>query len=180
MARHEVEALLSKYPREVREVVAAARAYLKRVLPDIDESVDRSTGLIGYSYGPGYKGLVCTLILSRTGVKLGIVRGAELPDPKGLMAGRGKVHRHVQLSSVADLKRSGLMPLLKRALRAWRTRAPTALALAIVAFAPPRLTGQDTGVGALSELGARCERLAPLWPVPLCDPVVLVDPAESC
>ena len=60
--------------------------------------------MIAYSYGPGCKGLVCTLILSRKGVKLGIVRGSELPDPKQLLEGSGKVHRFVQLNAPADLK----------------------------------------------------------------------------
>jgi hypothetical protein len=65
---------------------------------------------------------VCTLIMSQRGVKLGIVRGAELPDPKHLMTGDGNVHRHVQLGDAADLKRSGLRQLLKDALAAWRKR----------------------------------------------------------
>jgi hypothetical protein len=62
------------------------------------------------------------LILSREGVKIGIARGAELSDPKKLMQGSGKVHRHVQLRTIADLKRPGLKPLLKAALNAWRER----------------------------------------------------------
>ena len=66
---------------------------------------------------------MCTLIPSRAGVKLGIVRGAELDDPRGLLAGSGKVHRHVAaLRSPADLKRPGVRPLLKAALAAWRRR----------------------------------------------------------
>jgi hypothetical protein len=56
-------------------------------------------------------------------VKLGIVRGTDLPDPKRLMAGAGKVHRHVQLYSADDTKKPGLRQLLKAALTAWRKRA---------------------------------------------------------
>jgi hypothetical protein len=33
--------------------------------------------MISYSYGPGYKGVVCTLIMSQTEVKLGIFRGTS-------------------------------------------------------------------------------------------------------
>jgi hypothetical protein len=95
---------------------------LKDLLPGAAETVDESAKLLGYSYGPGYKGVLFTLILSQTGVKLGIFRGAELPDPKSLMAGTGKVHRYVQLRSAADTKRPGLRQLLKVALSAWRKR----------------------------------------------------------
>ena len=71
---------------------------------------------------PGYKGCVCTLILSKTGVKLGIAYGAAMPDPKGLMRGAGKVHRHVALQNLADLKQPGVKALIKAALAAWKER----------------------------------------------------------
>jgi len=117
-----IETFLVDYPREVREVATAARTLLGGAFPGAKETLDESARIIGYSYGPGYKGVVCTLILSRTGAKLGIVRGSELPDPKQLMRGSGKVHRHVQLQTIADLKRPGLKSLLKAALTAWHER----------------------------------------------------------
>ena len=118
----DIETFLDNYPPEVREIALEARKILDRALPGAKETLDESARVIGYGYGPGYKGVVCTLILSRTGVKLGIARGSELPDPKQLMGGSGKVHRHVQLQTIADLKRPGLMSLLKTALAAWRER----------------------------------------------------------
>jgi hypothetical protein len=60
--------------------------------------------------------------LSKNGIKLGIAHGTELPDPKQLMQGSGKVHRHVQLRTKNDLKQPGLKPLLKAALAAWKKR----------------------------------------------------------
>lgn len=105
-------------PPEVRDLAEAARRLLDGAFPGVAQSLDESAKLIGYSYGPGYKGVVCTLILSRKGVKLGIVRGSELPDPKQLMQGSGKVHRYVDLRTIADVKRPGLKPLLKAALAA--------------------------------------------------------------
>jgi hypothetical protein len=117
-----VDTFLAAYPEQVRETTAAARQLLQATLPGVAETVDESAKLLGYSYGPGYKGVVCTLIMSQTGVKLGIFRGSELPDPKHLMAGTGKVHRYVPLRSVDDTKQPGLKQLLKTALTAWRTR----------------------------------------------------------
>jgi hypothetical protein len=118
----EVDAFLAKYPAEVRTLAAAARKALANALPGAAEGVDKSAKLLSYSYGPGYKGLVCTLIMSKTGVKLGIFRGAELSDPDGLMQGAGKVHRHVQLRLPSDLERPELERLLAAALAAWRAR----------------------------------------------------------
>jgi hypothetical protein len=121
----QVDDFLAHYPERVKETAHAARDLLQSVLPDATESVDESAKVIGYGYGTGYKGLICTLIMSQSGVKLGIVRGAELRDPRHLMTGAGKIHRHVQVHGVADLKRPGLKQLLEDALAAWRTRCAT-------------------------------------------------------
>lgn len=121
----EIDAFLATYPKPVQEIAAAARDFVRDVLPNIEESLDRSAKLLGYGYGPGYKGAICALILSQKGVKLGIFRGSELNDPKGLMTGAGKVHRHVPLQNPSDVKRAGLRQLLKDALKASKARNTT-------------------------------------------------------
>lgn len=118
----QVDAFLSAYPRQVQDTASAARRLLKEMLPGAAETVDESAKLLSYSYGPGYKGVLFTLIMSQSGVKLGIFRGAELTDPKHLMAGAGKVHRHVQLRSGDDVNLPGLKQLLKQAISAWQKR----------------------------------------------------------
>ena len=117
-----VDSFLAKYPAPVRDTADAARKLLKDALPDVTESVDASAKMVAYTYGPGYKGFVCSLIVSKSGVKLGIFRGSELPDPKKLLAGAGKVHRHVQLNSPSDATQPALKALLKAAHSAWKKR----------------------------------------------------------
>ncbi len=117
-----VERFLASYPERVRDTVAAARGLLSNALPGSAETLDEPAKLLGYGYSSGYKGVVCTLIMSQTGVKLGIMRGAELPDPNRLMKGAGKVHRYVPLRSVADLEQPGLQQLLEHAVIAWGKR----------------------------------------------------------
>jgi hypothetical protein len=121
-----VAALLAKYDDDIRALAEASRRLLREILPGIEETVDAKANLLGYGYGPGYKGLVATLILSKKGVKIGVVRGSELADPRGLMTGAGKVHRHVPIAKLADLKRPGLETLLKSALAAWKARSGAA------------------------------------------------------
>jgi hypothetical protein len=60
--------------------------------------------------------------LSKKGIKLGLVGGATLPDPRGLLEGSGKVHRYVQLSKPADLKKVGLKTLVNAARGACQKR----------------------------------------------------------
>jgi hypothetical protein len=118
----DIESFLAPYPPEVSDLAVAAREFLAKALPGAEETLDESAKLLGYGYGPGYKGLLCTLLLSKNGIKLGIAHRSELPDPKQLMRGSGKVHRDVQLRTTADLKQPGLRPLLKAALAAWKER----------------------------------------------------------
>jgi len=118
----DIESFLAPYPPEVSDLAVAAREFLANALPGAEETLDESAKLLGYGYGPGYKGLLCTLLLSKSGIKLGIAHGSELADPKQLMQGSGKVHRHVQLRTKNDLKQPGLKPLLKAALAAWKKR----------------------------------------------------------
>lgn len=119
-----VDQVVGAYPARVQELTSGARSLIRNVLPKVEETVDPSAGVLSFGYGPGYKGMVCTLILSKSGVKLGLVRGSELPDPRGLLEGKGKgkVHRHVRLESPADLGKPGLTELIKSADAAWNGR----------------------------------------------------------
>lgn len=114
--------LIGQYEPEIQRLIHAARRTLCVVFRGAAESSDPQAHLLGYSYGPGYKGTVATLILSKTGVKIGIPYGSSLPDPDHLLAGEGKVHRHVAIKHTAELNAPGLRALLQNALKAWEIR----------------------------------------------------------
>jgi hypothetical protein len=117
-----IDTLLRSYPEDAQILVRQARKTLREWLPSAVESVDESARMLAYRYGPGYKGMVCTLLLSKSGIKLGLVGGATLADPRGLLAGSGKVHRHVQLRTVEDLQQAGVKQLVLGASEACRKR----------------------------------------------------------
>ena len=122
MPSRTLESLIEPYPADVQQLARAARALILKVLPDTEETVDGTAAVVGYGYGTGYKGAVCTLLLSKGGVKIGVVYGAALPDPGHLLSGSGKVHRFVQLQSPTDLRSASLLTLLKAARTAARVR----------------------------------------------------------
>jgi hypothetical protein len=107
--------LLRPCPESVRSLARAARQFLLQALPEAQETIDGSASLVGYGYGRGYKGLVCTLLLSKTGVKLGLAHGAALPDPGHLLEGTGKVHKFVQVRNAGDLRKPDLKALIRAA-----------------------------------------------------------------
>jgi hypothetical protein len=122
MGTHSIEKLLVRYSDAVRVLALSAREVILQALPGAEETVDESARVIGYGYGPGYASLVCTLILSKEGVKLGLNRGAQLPDPAGLLEGTGKVHRYIRLETIADLRPADVKRLLRSADAARRKR----------------------------------------------------------
>ena len=77
MAVTSVDGLLRTYSEDVQQLGEAARRAIKQWVPGVSEAVDASERMLAYSHGPGYAGMVCTLILSKTGIKLGIFEGAS-------------------------------------------------------------------------------------------------------
>jgi hypothetical protein len=122
MKSRSAEEILKPYPDDVQALTNKARQWLLKSLPGAEETVDPSAAVLSYGYGPGYRGMVCTLILSKSGVKIGFVRGAELTDPGDLLEGSGKTHKYVQLRKASDLNGPGLKQLIKTAHAAWQTR----------------------------------------------------------
>ena len=121
-AAAEVEELLAGLTPEVRALTLSVRKLVRSVLPRCQEIPDKGARVIGYGYGPGYRDMIATLILSRGGVKLGLARGSELPDPKQLLAGSGKVHRHIAFTELDEVGRPGVRALLRAADATWQKR----------------------------------------------------------
>lgn len=119
----DVFSFLAEYPEVVQGIATKLRLMILSSMPGLGETVDQSARIIAYGFGSGYRDMVCTIIPSKTGVKLGIVQGAELVDDTGLLEGTGKRHRHVSFTKITDLNQPGLKPLLAMAFNAWQMRS---------------------------------------------------------
>lgn len=117
-----IDELLHGYPERVAGMAYRLRQLILAQLKGIDETPDLPAKLIAYGYGPGYKHTICTIILSKKGIKLGLWRGTELPDPEGLLQGSGKVHRYVAIGQDEDIDNPALVQLLVEASNAYRVR----------------------------------------------------------
>ena len=117
-----IEDILSKYDEQLATLASTLRVFLLKELKEITEIPDPAANMIAYGYGPGYKDMIGTILLSKKGVKLGFYTGSELPDPAKLLTGSGKVHRYVEIKSAADIKNPGLKKLLAEAVKAYKER----------------------------------------------------------
>jgi hypothetical protein len=108
-----------KFPElqpEVLEIADQVLELIMRIFPDAVVSEDEDN--IGFGFGSGYKELVFIIAPQSNWVNLGIVNGAVLDDPKSLMEGKGKIHRHVKLHQLEQAQHPDFEHLMLRALQA--------------------------------------------------------------
>ena len=105
---------LGGYPHPVRELFLEAQFLLERELPNSQQELDIPAKMLAFSYGPGYKGMVCVLLPSQKGVKLSFSKGAEFSNKHGLLEGTGKKTRYVELS-LHLLKKTELLERIRNA-----------------------------------------------------------------
>ena len=76
-ADKKVESFLSQYDEQVFSSALKLRDVLLANLPDIIEQVDIPAKMIAYCYGQKYEEMICTIIPSKKGLKLGFYKGTE-------------------------------------------------------------------------------------------------------
>jgi len=111
---------LSAYSEDVRERAFMLREVVIAALPGITEQVDIPARMIAYCYGQKYAQLICTIIPSQKGLKLGFNRGRSLPDPHGLLEGTSKISRYIVISSKELITHEGIQQLLAVALKLYK------------------------------------------------------------
>lgn len=117
----QVTSFLSSYDAPVYSRALRLRKMLLVMLPGVTEQLDTPARMIAYCYGPKYIQMVCTIIPSKKGLKLGFYKGNELPDPHGLLEGTGKISRYVVCSD-EQVDSDELKSLVAAAFVAYRGR----------------------------------------------------------
>jgi hypothetical protein len=123
-----IDSFLSQYEEQIFQNALALRQLLLANLPDIIEQVDIKAKMIAYCYGQKYTELLCVIIPSKKGLKLGFNRGNELPDPNKLLSGTGKISRYVEIKEAKQIKSVAVKKLVLSALKAYRQRMKTIIA----------------------------------------------------
>ena len=116
----QINDFLSRYDEVVFSNALKLREVVIASLPGITEQIDIPAKIIGYCYGQKYSELICVIIPSKKGLKLGFNRGTELPDPKGMLKGTGKISRYVEIKTDKEIKSPALKQLLASGLKAYK------------------------------------------------------------
>ena len=123
ITNNSITAFLSQYDDQVIDHVFKLREILLENLPGIIEQIDIPAKMIAYCYGEKYSDMICTVIPSKKGLKLGFYKGNELPDPNQLLQGNGKISRYIQINSADQIKSADLKKILLSALIAYQQRS---------------------------------------------------------
>lgn len=121
----QVHAFLSSYAKPVQHAAEQLRTIVAQNLPDIIEQVDLPAKMIGYCYGQKYAHLICTIIPSQKGLKLGFNKGTELHDPEKCLEGTGKISRYMVIDLAKPINKKPLHHLLAQALELYKARMAT-------------------------------------------------------
>jgi len=105
---------------KILAMAAGLQHLVLSIFPTAEITLDDEN--VGYGFGSGYKDLVFVITPYSKHVNLGIANGAALADPKCLMQGKGKVHRHVKLHKIEMVSDPDLADLMGRALTAAQKR----------------------------------------------------------
>ena len=119
---NKIDAFLSQYDEEIYSNAMKLRGLLFANLPKVIEQIDLTAKMIAYCYGQKYSELICVIIPSQKGLKLGFNRGTELSDPDKLLEGTGKISRYIKIKSEEQIKSIAVKNLLETALIAYKQR----------------------------------------------------------
>ena len=103
---------LDDQPARSRSIIRALRRFVKRVQPELQESVKWGNGCWVKGKVP-----VCYVYSAPDCVQFGFLRGSALKDPRGLLEGNGQYVRHVKVRKPSDINEDVFQAFLRQAAR---------------------------------------------------------------
>ena len=118
-AATELAALIAKFEPAIRKKFKAVRAALRKRFPTANELVYEYASSLVISYSPSEHGIQGVVGISATAedVRLYITHANRLPDPHGILQGKGSQARYVELAKPTDLKRPEIEALVAAAVK---------------------------------------------------------------
>jgi hypothetical protein len=108
------EHILTGHTPEVREICERLRSLVRNAVPEASEAAYPTWHGIGYRHPQS--GYFCAIFPHHNQVKLGFEYGILLPDPEGLLSGKGKQVRYVLISQLADIRPEAINDLIHAAI----------------------------------------------------------------
>jgi len=123
----QLDGFIAKFTPEMAALIRAARAKMRKRMPQALELVYDNYNFFVIGYGPSEKAgeAIFSLAAQAKGLSLCFLQGARLPDPHRLLRGSGNVVRNIRLDAADTLDRPEVAALIAVALE--RAKAPLPL-----------------------------------------------------
>ncbi|MGQ0533724.1 MAG: hypothetical protein ACT4OF_13695 [Caulobacteraceae bacterium] len=114
---------IDKFTPEMAKQIRAARAKMRKRIPQALELVYDNYNFFVIGYGPNEKAgdAIFSLAAQAKGLNLCFLQGARLPDPKRLLRGSGNVVRNIRLEATDTLDHPDVAALIAVALECAKT-----------------------------------------------------------
>jgi hypothetical protein len=115
----QLDRFLDAFTPEIAAFARVALAKMRKRLPNAIELVYDNYNALACGFGPSEKTseAIFSIAVYPRNVSLFFLQGAELPDPKGLLQGEGKVVRYIRLEDQDTLDRPGVKAMMATALK---------------------------------------------------------------
>ena len=114
----QVTGFIAKFTPEIAAVIKAARAKMRRRLPNAVEMVYDNYNFLVFGFGPSDRAseAIFSIAAYARGVGLCFLHGAKLPDPGKVLQGGGKQVRWIKLPTAATLDQPAVQAMIATAL----------------------------------------------------------------
>lgn len=116
-----LQIFLGSYPVTVRNAFLEAREQIRYLYPEIREELDLPAKMLAFTYGNGYKDMICVLIPSQKFLRVGFPAGYLLQDHLQLLEGDGKKSRSLLITRWQKRERKYFSELLEQAHIVYKT-----------------------------------------------------------
>jgi hypothetical protein len=101
---------LADQPPKNQTIIRALRKFVRRTIPELEESVKWSNGCWLQGKVP-----VAYVYAAPEFTQFGFIRGSSLADPRGLLEGEGRYVRFIKVRKLADIDERAFAALLRQA-----------------------------------------------------------------
>ena len=114
-----MDQIIKRLPPEMASLTRAVLAKLRKLLPGAVEMVyDKSNSLvIGFCPTEKPSGVINSIAVYRRWINLYFFEGDTLPDPEGLLQGKGSMVRSIRITDARELDRPVVKALIAEARR---------------------------------------------------------------
>ncbi|MFH1419695.1 MAG: DUF1801 domain-containing protein [Planctomycetota bacterium] len=110
----DIAKLIRDWPHELCDLALELRDFVLATAPELAETI-AFNALCYHKPGKPYGvigGNVCLIAPRGDSLHLAFIHGASLPDPNGLLQGKGKAKRHIELRTREDIRHRAFKSLI--------------------------------------------------------------------